>query len=84
MCFKKATRLQLLGDWSLPKVNFFHSASCNQVQEDGDVLKFCHWIIGTDFDDEQASEPISLPLSLSHPHSEKQALICVFELPVSK
>lgn len=67
MCFKKATRLQLLGDWILPKVNFFHSASCNQVQEDGDVLKFCHWIIGTDFDDEQTSEPISLPHSPSHP-----------------
>jgi hypothetical protein len=54
MCaLKRPLRLQLQVDWIQPKVNFFHLVSCNPVQEDGDVLKFCHLVIGTVLEDEQ-------------------------------
>lgn len=45
--------LQLQADWIQPKVNFFHLVSCNQVQGDGDVLKFCHLVVAAVLEYEQ-------------------------------
>lgn len=49
---KRPLGLQLQADWIQPKVNFFHLVSCNQVQGDGDVLKFWHLVVGAVLEDE--------------------------------
>ena len=49
---KRPLGLQLQADWIQPKVNFFHLISCNQVQGDGDVLKFWHLVVGAVLEDE--------------------------------
>ena len=49
---KRPLGLQLQADWIQPKVNFFHLVSCNQVQGDGDVLKFWHLVVGSVLEDE--------------------------------
>lgn len=53
-CFLKGPLgLQLQANWIHPKVNFFHLVSCNQVQGDGDVLKFRQLVVWAALENEE-------------------------------